>query len=50
MTNGELCLIKEEIAEQTIIIVRDCDGDKTKINDGLWSKLCQMYREIEEYV
>lgn len=49
MTNGEFYEKKEAIAEQIIIILRDCEKDSTKINNGLWSKLCQQYDEIEEY-
>lgn len=50
MTNAEYFKIKEDLADQLGIVLADCNCDKTKINDGLWSKLCQIYRQIEDYI
>lgn len=50
MTNAEFQAALEELAEQAIVLVRDCGKDRTKINDGLWKRLCELSEQLDEYV
>ena len=49
MTNIELDCKLAAISEQVLILMRACSCDKTRIDDGLWERLCQRYREVKEY-
>lgn len=50
MTNAEFSDRMERLADLAIALVRTCNRDKTQINDQLWTKLCELYDEVEEYV
>lgn len=50
MTNAEFYMNLEKLAALTIVVLRDCDCDKSKIRKELWDELCILYTKIEEYV
>lgn len=50
MTNAEYYATLEELAECAVAIVRDCGEDRTKIKDEMWKRLCELFRQVDEYV
>ena len=50
MTNSEFSAIIEKMGAQAAVLVIAAEYDKSKIDDGLWSELCRMCREVEDYI
>lgn len=50
MTNGEFSGIMEQIGDQAAVMLQACECDAAKIAPGLWGRLVELFRQIEDYI